>query len=62
MKHIKYLEESVNFQNLLTDKNSKYKINIYKYANFVLLKIYSLLIKYGFLLNLSFYGSLFLKK
>ena len=62
MKHIKYLEESVNFQNLLTDKNFKYKINIYKYANFVLLKIYSLLIKYGFLLNLSFYGSLFLKK
>ena len=61
MKHIKYLEEIINFKELLTDKFGKYKLKIYRYANAVLLKIYSNLIKYGFLFNLSFYGNLFTK-
>ena len=61
MKHIKYLEKIINFKDLLTDKFAKYKLKVYRYANMVLLKIYSNLIKYGFLFNLSFYGNLFTK-
>ena len=61
INHIKYLENLINFNALLTDKNGKIKINMYRYANLVLLKIYSLWIKYGFLFNLSFYGNLFTK-
>ena len=34
---------------------------MYRYANLVLLKIYSTFIKYGFLFNLSFYGNLFMQ-
>ena len=61
LNYIKYLENIINFNALLTDKNGKIKINMYRYANLVLLKIYSFFIKYGFLFNLSFYGNLFTK-
>ena len=61
INHIKYLEDVINFKELLQDKNGKFKINMYRYANLVLLKIYSTFIKYGFLFNLSFYGNLFMQ-
>ena len=61
INHIKYLEEVINFKSLANDKNAKYKINMHRYANLILLKIYSFFIKYGFLFNLSFYGHLFMK-
>jgi hypothetical protein len=34
---------------------------MYRYGNMVLLKVYSILIKYGFFFNLSLYGNLFTK-
>ena len=57
INHMKYLEGIINFMSVLTDKNGKNKINFYRYANLILLKIYSFFIKYGFLFNLSFYGN-----
>ena len=62
INHIKNLEKTIKFQSVFTEKNGKYKIKIYLYATLILLKIYSFLIKYGFLFNLSFYGNLFLKR
>ena len=61
IKHMKYLESVINFNDLLNDKFGKYKIKMYGYANMVLLKVYSILIKYGFFFNLSLYGNLFMK-
>ena len=61
INHMKYLEGIINFMSVLADKNGKNKINFYRYANLILLKIYSFFIKYGFLFNLSFYGNLFMK-
>ena len=61
INHIKYLEDVINFKALLQDKNGKFKISLYRYANLVLLKIYSFFIKYGFFFNLSFYGNLFMQ-
>ena len=61
IKHMKYLENVINFNNLLNDKLGKYKIKMYRYGNIILLKVYSILIKYGFFFNLSLYGNLFTK-
>ena len=61
IKHMKYLENVINFNNLLNDKLAKYKIKMYRYGNIILLKVYSILIKYGFFFNLSLYGNLFTK-
>ena len=61
MRHFKYLEKIINFQDLIDDTNAKQKLQVYRYANIILLKIYSNYMKYGFLFNLSFYGNLFNK-
>ena len=62
MNHIKNLEKAIKFHTVFVDKTGKYKLKIYLYGTLILLKIYSFLIKYGFLFNLSFFGNLFLKK
>ena len=61
MRHFKYLEKMINFQDLIDDTNAKQKLQVYRYANIILLKIYSNYMKYEFLFNLSFYGNLFNK-
>ena len=61
MRHFKYLEKIINFQDLIDDTNAKQKLQVYRYANIILLNIYSNYMKYGFLFNLSFYGNLFNK-
>jgi len=61
MRHFKYLEKMINFQDLIDDTNTKQKLQVYRYANIILLKIYSNYMKYEFLFNLSFYGNLFNK-
>ena len=62
MNHIKYLEKMIRFKTVFNDKYGKYKLKIYLYGTLIILKIYSFLIKYGFIFNLLFYGNLFLKK
>ena len=61
IKHMKYLENVINFNDLLNDKYGKHKIKMYRYGYIVLLKVYSILLKYGFFFNLSLYGNLFTK-
>ena len=62
LKCINYLEGLIDFNILISEKNDKALMSIFQTSMSTVLKIYSFLIKYGFLLHLSFYGNLFMKK
>ena len=62
LKCINYLEKLINFNIIITEKSDKNLMSIFQTSMSTILKIYSFLIKYGFLLHLSFYGNLFMKK
>ena len=62
LKCINYLEKLINFNIIITEKNDKNLMTIFQTSMSTILKIYSFLIKYGFLLHLSFYGNLFMKR
>ena len=59
---INYLEKLIDFNILISEKKDKMLLSIFQTSMSIILKIYSFLIKYGFLLHLSFYGNLFMKK
>ena len=65
MKYINLLENLIDLKNYIREKNNKTFIKIYQsYQSSIriLFKLYSFLIKYGFLLHISYYGNLFMKK
>jgi len=62
LKCINYLEKLIDFNIIITEKSDKNLMSIFQTSMSTILKIYSFLIKYGFLLHLSFYGNLFMKK
>ena len=60
--YINYLEQLIDYKILLKDRNNKSIIKTFRISVIILLKIYSTLIKFSFLLHLSYYGYLFMKK
>ena len=62
MKYINYYENLIDYNNYIKEKNNKSFIKMYQSSLRTLFKLYSFLIKYGFLLHLSYYGNLFMKK
>ena len=62
LQYITYLDKLIDLNILLSEKNDKMLMTIFQTAISTILKIYSFLIKYGYLLHLSFYGNLFMKR
>ena len=62
MKCINYLEELIDFNDLINEKSTKLQIIILQNSLTIILKIYSFIIKYRFFLHISFYDNLFMKK
>jgi hypothetical protein len=62
INYINYLEQLIDYKILLKEKNNKLMLKLFQLATISLLKIYSPLIKYSFLLHLSYYGNMFMKK
>ena len=62
IKCLNYLEKLIDFNALLRSKNDKYIMRVFQTSVIILLKVYSFLIKYSFLLHLSYYGNMFMRK
>ena len=62
IKCLNYLEKLIDFNALLMSKNNKYIMRVFQTSVITLLKVYSFLIKYSFILHLSYYGNMFMKK